>query len=128
VTARSDASAAVEKAPELTGNLRSEPMAICICDLAGRVRSWSAGAERLFGSSASEASGKSAGALMGIAPAEWEGRCWELAYAGGEWRGPLRLTVKGGQPLDSFCRLVLLRDAAGTPDAIAVGLSLSVSA
>lgn len=91
--------------------------AIVIVDLTGRIRYWSAGAERLLGWPRSEVVGKTAGdifrpdVLAGLQDAN------DRTTAAGAWEGELPLNHRSGETITVAMRRTLVRDEAGRPTA-----------
>jgi two-component system, cell cycle sensor histidine kinase and response regulator CckA len=93
--------------------------AIVVRDLAGEVTYWNAGAQRLYGWSAAEASGRPLAELVSADPAAAERAAREV-LADGTWRGEFRHRSRGGDEVVVEARWILLRDARGTPTSILV--------
>jgi PAS domain S-box-containing protein len=95
--------------------------AILVRDLNDRITYWNHGAERLYGWSAAEVSGRNCGELHfeedSAAQLEPTKRA---VLAGGEWAGELRKVTKEGRELVVESRWSLLRDDAQRPMAILV--------
>jgi PAS domain S-box-containing protein len=93
---------------------------IMVRTLSGTILYWSEGCARLFGWTAAEAIGqKTHDLLKTVSPVTSEEIEAEL-LAKGEWRGDLRETPKGSEPIVVSVRKVLRRDETGAPVAIAV--------
>ena len=94
--------------------------AILVQDLAGKVRFWNKGAERLYGWPAARAIGNQMAALFpkqdkpALVAAEQE------LLARGEWIGELRKHTQGGQEVVVSSRWTLLRDGRGEPSSILI--------
>jgi PAS domain S-box-containing protein len=99
--------------------MSTEP-AIVLSDTDGRIRYWSAGAERLFGWTAAEAEGQS---LDLIVPPDYRTRHWNgfrKAMATGQCKADgaatnLPVVCKDGSARPVPARFVFLRDARGGP-------------
>ncbi len=91
--------------------------AIFVCDLAGIVRYWNRGAERLYGWTRAEALGRPAGALVeGSDPLRDEAE--RQVNERGAWTGELKQLTKAGASLEIEARWTLLRDAQGNPASV----------
>ena len=94
--------------------------AILVQDLAGKVRFWNKGAERLYGWTAAHAIGNQMAALFpkqdkpALAAAE------QGLLAHGEWIGELRKHTQGGQEVVVSSRWTLLRDGRGEPSSVLI--------
>jgi two-component system, cell cycle sensor histidine kinase and response regulator CckA len=93
--------------------------AIVVRDLAGEVTYWNLGAQRLYGWSAAEASGRPLAELVSVDPAAAE-RATRAVLTDGTWRGELRHRSRGGDEVVVEARWILLRDAHATPTSILV--------
>lgn len=94
--------------------------AIIVVDLEGRIRSWSAGAERTYGWAADEAIGKVIRQLLqAMAPQSLEERvAATLREDSGEWE--LSQTRRDGTRIVVWSRWVLQKDHEGQPKAILI--------
>ena len=104
--------------------IENSPDAILFCDAAGLIRHWNAGAERIFGFSASEAIGQS---LDLIIPEKLRGRHWEgyfkVMETGNSRYGTDLLAVpashRDGRRLSVEFSIVMLKDEQGRVTGIA---------
>jgi PAS domain S-box-containing protein len=93
--------------------------AIIVKDAEGRVISWNHGAERLFGWTAAEATGRRVTELIYHAPADFEAiRQGLLSH--GEWSGELHLKSNNRKEVIVNSRATLMRDEFGNPKSILV--------
>ena len=104
--------------------LDQAPDAILLADVAGVIRYWNRGAERLFGFSAAEALGASLDLIIPerLRERHWQGYHRVMAGAPSRYGDDLLAVPalhQNGQQLSSEFSIVLLRDAADAPCAIA---------
>jgi PAS domain S-box-containing protein len=95
---------------DLTGD------AILVTDLDRTIRYWNRGAERTYGWTSEEASGRRAGELLGDEGVR-EG-AWEATLAQGEWQGELNHLHARGSRLLVQSRWSLVRDEQGAPRSV----------
>lgn len=93
--------------------------AILVCGLDHRIRYWNKSAERLYGWTAAEASGRLVTEIDDPGAETFE-PAWDKALQAGEWDGELLQVGKDGRKLVVEGRWTLLRDAAGQPCSILV--------
>jgi PAS domain S-box-containing protein len=95
--------------------------AIFVWNLAGEVRFWNKGAERLYGWTAAEVLGsKMEDRYCGSQAArDKERRAWQ-ALDQGEWSGELRHAARNGKPVLVQSRWTLVRDSQGQPEAVLI--------
>jgi PAS domain S-box-containing protein len=91
--------------------------AILVRDLEHRVTFWNRSAERIYGWTAAEITGRSMRKLLFLDPTPFD-RAMETVLADGEWTGELEQTRKDGQKLSLECRYTLLRDETGRPKSV----------
>jgi PAS domain S-box-containing protein len=91
--------------------------AIIVRDLDHRIKYWNKSAERLYGWTSSEATGRSAVALLYRNTTAFGAATNQLMKAG-EWVGELDKYSKDGRCLSIECRWTLVRDVEGTPQSI----------
>ncbi|MCK9173231.1 MAG: PAS domain S-box protein [Desulfuromonas sp.] len=104
--------------------LDQAPDAILLADVAGVIRYWNRGAERLFGFSTAEALGASLDLIIPerLRERHWQGYHRVMAGAPSRYGDDLLAVPalhQNGQQLSSEFSIVLLRDAADAPCAIA---------
>lgn len=121
----SEARAAERSLHELTAIL--DLTTVFVRGMDGTIRHWSAGCERLYGWSATEAVGRNAGELLGCAHSPEEAINQHLATHG-VWAGNLEHRTRDGRVLTVAVRKALHRDAAGVPTAVAVAVTDMTSA
>jgi hypothetical protein len=94
--------------------------AIVVWDLHARIVYWNQGAERLYGWTAQEATGKVADRLLfqGVCPELEEAR--ELVLRKGEWTGELRQVTRAAKEVFVQSRWTLVRDDDGQPKCLLV--------
>jgi two-component system cell cycle sensor histidine kinase/response regulator CckA len=90
---------------------------IFITDLSNRVIYWNAGAERMFGWTREEITGRTAEDIFEPRMAESIQAARDETLAKGEWSGELRVQNRSGQPLIVESRQSLIRDEDGKPKA-----------
>ena len=111
--------AAMEKLREQAALLDIASDAILVNGLDDRTVYWSKGAERLYGWSSSEATGRIASELMYTDDHLAEAReARAIAVATGAWQGDLHQRTKAGVELIVEGRCTLMRDADGKPTGI----------
>jgi two-component system cell cycle sensor histidine kinase/response regulator CckA len=107
-----------EKLVEQAALLNQTQDAILVRSLDHRILFWNRGAERIYGWTAEEASGRDVRELIyrgDQAPFE---RAEHTVIKKGEWAGELRHLTKDGREIIADCRWTLVRDAAGHPKSI----------
>jgi PAS domain S-box-containing protein len=92
--------------------------AICVGDMESRITYWNASAERLYGWTAGEASGRNAVELLchGGSPVVHEAQ--QQLRDKGEWFGELRQRTKAGREIIVESRWNLVLDDAGQPKSV----------
>jgi PAS domain S-box-containing protein len=111
--------AALEKLREQAALLDIASDAILVNDLEDRTVYWSKGAERVYGWTAEEATGRTTSELMFTdAHASEAGQAMKTAVENGAWFGDLHQRTKGGGELVVEGRCTLMRDEAGKPTGI----------
>jgi len=93
--------------------------AIIMSDLEGRVLTWNKGAERIYGWSRLEASGRFLGDFIYADPAKFK-EANSITLKDGEWSGELQHLKKDREQLIVETRWSLLRDGYGQPKSIIV--------
>jgi PAS domain S-box-containing protein len=104
---------------EQTALLDKTQDAIVISDLDGRIGSWNKGAERVYGWSRIEATGRFIGDLI-YSDAQKFREAIGATLAEGEWAGELRQLNKERQELTVETRWSVLRDREGRPKSILI--------
>ncbi len=92
--------------------------AIVVLDTDGRVQSWNPGAEKVFGTSAEDAGGRSLAALISRGDSARLDKALIEAQLAGEWRGDLLAIRPNGDNVIAHSHWTLLRHADGTPRGI----------
>jgi PAS domain S-box-containing protein len=95
------------------------PDAILVRDLAGVIRMWNRGAERIYGWSAAEAVGKHAADFLYQDPADFEAAN-EALIREGQWRGELKHVRKDGGKMIVSGRKTLVLSERGEAESIFV--------
>jgi len=108
-----------EKLREQAALLDRAQDAILVRDLDHRIHFWNRGAERIYGWSAAEATGRSVLGLLYDEPTQFE-RAHAAVLADDEWSGELEQRARDGRRLTIEGRWTLLRDDAGAPKSILV--------
>lgn len=90
--------------------------AVVVCALDGRILYWSAGAQRSFGFSAQQASGRLIDALMGPGAAV-QGAPMQALLAQGSWADEIECLAADGRVVTVARRCTLHRDSQGEPAA-----------
>jgi two-component system cell cycle sensor histidine kinase/response regulator CckA len=103
-----------EKITEQAALLDLAQDAIVVCNLAGRIQFWSKGAERLYGWSAGETSGREINELLHHEAASFQ-TAQKVVLDKGDWNGELQRQTKDGRTIIVHSRWTLLRDAQGNP-------------
>ncbi len=93
--------------------------AILVRDLTGHILFWNQGAERMYGWTRAEVTGRNAGELLHSDP-ESSRQFHEATIAGGECSGEFRHRARDGRELTVEARWTLIRDGAGVPKSILV--------
>ena len=91
--------------------------AIIVRDLEHRITYWNHGAERIFGWTRAEATGRSVVGLFFKDPAPFHAASAQLTMAG-HWAGEMEKLTKDGSRRTVESRWTLVRDAAGAPQSI----------
>lgn len=91
--------------------------AIFLRDLEGRIVYWNKSAERLYGWTEEEITGRQAAEYFYTDPAPWLAMLAEVTTTG-EWTGEVEQLTKSGRKVTVECRLNLVRDDAGQPRSI----------
>lgn len=94
------------------------PDAILVRDPQGRIRSWNAGAENLYGWKAQEALGQMAHTLLSTTGPQSLAHLSECLEQEGHWDGDLIHVCRNGQQVMVESRQVLVHDDEGRPTAI----------
>jgi PAS domain S-box-containing protein len=115
LAATSDERRQAEATARLAAIAASSPDAMLSCDLDGRLTSWNAGAERLFGWTAEEAIGRPFGFLApdGVASDAEPGRIYARILGGDEIDLETRRICKDGRRADVHFRGTRLKGAGG---------------
>ncbi len=92
--------------------------AIFLCDLNNHIIFWNQGAERLYGWTAEEVSGKKASSLLYRELLPQVAEIPSVVFDQGEWQGELQKINKDDARVIVATRLTLVRDAAGQPQSI----------
>ncbi len=100
--------------------------AILMIDMDGKITYWNRGAERLYGWSAAEVTGRdSYEVLKGDFAGPYE-QVWEQYLREGYWEGEIPVRTRLGEPITVLSQWTLLRDATGKPIA-GMGISTDVT-
>ncbi|MBI3875488.1 MAG: PAS domain S-box protein, partial [Verrucomicrobia bacterium] len=91
--------------------------AITVCDLEGRITFWNAGAERIYGWTATEAVGRRCAELLGTSIEELE-RASRHVRDKGAWSGELSQKNKRGEEITVLVRFTLVRGGADRPTGV----------
>lgn len=94
--------------------------AIFVRDLAGQIRFWSQGAERLYGWRAETAVGQKAEDLFAREAPQGCRLALQTALQTGYWHGELVHTTQSGRQIRVTSRWTLMRDDAGDPESLLV--------
>lgn len=113
-TRRRQAESRVRELAEMLNQARE---AIIITDLEGRMISWNAGAEHLFGWKSDEALGKTTAQLFSADDQAQFQAAREETVSKGSWSGELRVHNRQGNPVVLETRRTLIRDDNGGPRA-----------
>jgi two-component system, cell cycle sensor histidine kinase and response regulator CckA len=92
--------------------------AIFLCDLDNHIIFWNNGAERLYGWTAEEVSGKKASSLLYRELLPQVAEIPQVVFDQGAWQGELQKINKDDVRVIVATRLTLVRDAAGQPQSI----------
>lgn len=92
--------------------------AILVRSLGHRILFWNRGAERIYGWTAEEASGRDARELIYRGDHAQFERAERAVIKKGEWAGELHHVTKDGREIIADCRWTLVRDASGQPKSI----------
>lgn len=109
---------ASERLVEQAALLNQSHEAIVVCDLDGRIRYWSNGAQRLYGWSAEETVGRVARDVLNSRDTARLLDATQRTIEAGEWNGELRQLTKDGREVVVEGRWSLVRDAAGNAKSI----------
>lgn len=109
---------ASERLVEQAALLNQSHEAIVVCDLDGRIRYWSNGAQRLYGWSAEETVGRVARDVLNSGDTARLLDATQRTIEAGEWNGELRQLTKDGREVVVEGRWSLVRDAAGNAKSI----------
>ncbi len=108
---------AMEQIAEHAELLDKTQEAITVCDLEGRILFWNKGAERMYGWTRQDATGRMGDELIHNGdPRHEEG--YRAALTQNEWTGEVQYKTKGGQQLTIEARLTLVRDREGRPKSV----------
>jgi diguanylate cyclase (GGDEF)-like protein/PAS domain S-box-containing protein len=91
--------------------------AISVSDVDGRITYWNRGAQRIFGWTADEATGKTRAELLIVSGQEFQG-AHETVLRQGDWTGELRKRRKDGRSVTVECHMTLVKDDDGRPQAV----------
>lgn len=91
--------------------------AILVCELSGAVRYWNASAERLYGWSAQEATGRPVAELLHREQTEFTA-AMKVLIERGDWIGELRHMTRDGRDLIIEAHWTLVRDERGKPQSV----------
>jgi two-component system cell cycle sensor histidine kinase/response regulator CckA len=94
--------------------------AILLCDLEGSLIFWNKGAERLYGWTAQEATGKRVSELLHISKQPLLATAWKTLLEKGEWRAEMHQVTKGGKMIIVASSWTLVRDEEDKPRSILV--------
>ncbi len=108
---------AEEKLHQQAAILDNAHDAIIVRDTAHLVTYWNKSAERLYGWTAAEATGRHLQELLRIAPREFA-EAERIVHTTGVWNGEIAKTSKTGSTLTVEASWTLLRDAKGAPRSI----------
>ncbi|HTP51191.1 MAG TPA: PAS domain S-box protein [Anaeromyxobacteraceae bacterium] len=111
---------AAEALRETQGLLSQATDAIVLEALDGTVRTWTQGAERVFGWSTAEAIGQRFTSLVGLDRPEQLAEIREQVASLGSWAGDLRVRSHAGNVLEVASRWTRLDDLTGAPRGILV--------
>lgn len=106
-----------ERLAQQAALLDMAPDAIVLRDLDHRILFWSRGAERLYGWTRAEATGRDFRDLPGLDRAQLD-VVEKAVRAAGSWQGELQRRIPGGTPLILDCHWTFLRDPEGWPASI----------
>jgi two-component system, cell cycle sensor histidine kinase and response regulator CckA len=102
---------------ELAGIINQAREAIVVLDLEDRILSWNAGAERLYGWSSGEVTGRVAGRLFDATASAGHESARQETLTEGRWFGELRMHNRQHEPVEIESRRTLIRDELGRPKA-----------
>jgi PAS domain S-box-containing protein len=91
--------------------------AIVVRDLEGHVRFWNKGAERIYGWSREEVTGRDIRELLYLDPEKFK-KVNDVVISKGEWSGELQQTTKDQRQITIESRWTLIRDLEGNPKAV----------
>jgi len=111
---------AEERLREQATLLNKATDAIVVWDLDGRIVYWNQGAERLYGWTAPEATGKDADQLVSPGPCPELEEARATALRRGEWAGELRQVTRTAKEVIVDSRWTLVRDDDGQPKCLLV--------
>lgn len=111
---------AEEKIREQAALLDVAQDAILVCGLEGSLIFWNKGAERLYGWTAQEATGKRVSELLHMSKQPHLASAWKTLLEKGEWRGEMHQVTKGGKTVAVASSWTLVRDQEDKPRSILV--------
>jgi PAS domain S-box-containing protein len=94
--------------------------AILVRDLDHNIRFWNKGAEKIYGWTAEEVTGKNVKDLLFKEPSVQFAEARKAVLADGEWQGEIRQTRRDGEEITVESRWTLVRDEKGQPNSILV--------
>ena len=94
--------------------------AILLCGLEGSLIFWNKGAERLYGWTAQEATGKRVSELLHMSKQPHLVTAWETLLEKGEWRGEMHQVTKDGKAIIVAGSWTLVRDQEDKPRSILI--------
>jgi two-component system cell cycle sensor histidine kinase/response regulator CckA len=94
--------------------------AILVRDLDHNIRFWNKGAEKIYGWTAAEVTGKNVKDLLFKEPSVQFAEARKAVLADGEWQGEIRQTRRDGEEITVESRWTLVRDEKGQPNSILV--------
>jgi len=94
--------------------------AILLCGLEGSLIFWNKGAERLYGWTAQEATGKRVSELLHMSKQPHLVTAWETLLEKGEWRGEMHQVTKDGEAIIVAGSWTLVRDQEDRPRSILI--------
>jgi PAS domain S-box-containing protein len=117
ITARKEAA---EKLIEQAALLNHAQEAILLCDLAGQILFWNRGAERIYGWSAEEVTGRNLRAELYHGDFTRADLAQQELESQGRWAGELRQYTRDGREIIIEGHWTLVRDDAGNPKSVLI--------